>query len=33
MRVVPVPEPTVTLGLLTIGLIGAASTLKRKQKQ
>lgn len=33
IRVVPVPEPTVTLGLLTIGLIGAASTLKRFQKQ
>lgn len=29
---VPVPEPSSTLGLLALGTLGAASTLKRKQK-
>lgn len=29
----PVLEPTSTLGLLALGTLGAASTLKRKQKQ
>lgn len=28
-----VPEPTTTLSLLSLGTLGAASTLKRKQKQ
>jgi hypothetical protein len=30
--VVPVPEPSSTLGLLALGTLGAASTLKRKLK-
>jgi len=28
----PIPEPTSTIGLLAIGTLGAASTLKRKLK-
>lgn len=32
-HVTPVPEPTSTLSLLALGTLGAASTLKRKQKQ
>lgn len=32
-QVASVPEPTSTLSLLALGTLGAASTLKRKQKQ
>jgi hypothetical protein len=33
ITVVPVPEPTSTIGFLALGTLGAASTLKRKQKR
>ncbi len=33
VNVCSVPEPSSTLGLLALGTLGAASTLKRKQKQ
>ncbi|MFM8305739.1 MAG: PEP-CTERM sorting domain-containing protein, partial [Microcystis aeruginosa] len=31
-RLVPVPEPSAILGLLALGTLGAASTLKRQLK-